>query len=133
MSKLWNVDFGGGAVNRYTDEQYQGLLAAGMLEGVTAQLVVTADMIRAEAQRRIVALTGAADLQSCLIKQLNAQMRATELVNKRALGAVLSEAEEIEAAALQALADGIKAIRAASNELEADPPQDYADDAHWPI
>jgi hypothetical protein len=133
MSKLWNVDFGGGAVNRYTDEQYQGLLAAGMLEGVTAQLVVTADMIRTEAQRRIIALTGAADLQSCLIKQLNAQMRATELVNKRALGAVLSEAEEIEAAALQALADGIKAIRAASNELEADPPQDYADDAHWPI
>lgn len=130
---MWEVDFGGGASNVYTDEQYQGLLAVGLLGGTTARRLVTADMIRTEAQRRIIALTGASDLQSCLIKQLNAQMRATELVNKRALGAVLSEAEEIEAAALQALADGIKAIRAASNELEADPPQDYADDAHWPI
>lgn len=130
---MWEVDFGGGAVSVYTEEQYQGLLAVGLLGGTTSRRLVTGDMIRAEAQRRIIALTGAADLQSCLIKQLNAQMRATELANKRALGAVLSEAEEIEAAALQALADGIKAIRAASNELEADPPQDYADDAHWPI
>ncbi len=39
--------------------------------------------------------------------------------------------ELAEAAALQALADGIKRIRARSNELEADPPSDYADDSHW--
>jgi hypothetical protein len=87
--------------------------------------------VRAEAQRRIIALTGGGDLQSCIIKQLNAQMRATELVNKRALGDVLSSEELAEAAALQALADGIKRIRARSNELEADPPSDYADDSHW--
>jgi len=128
---MWEVDFGGGATNIYTEEQYLGLAAAGLLEGVSAQVVVTADTVRAEAQRRIIALTGAADLQSCIIKQLNAQMRATELVNKRALGVPLSQAEEGEAAALVALADGIKAIRARSNELEADPPADYADDIHW--
>lgn len=88
--------------------------------------------IKAEAQRRIVVLTGAVDLQSCVIKQLNAQMRATELVNKRAMGEALSDAEVSEAAALQALADGIKAIRAASNLLEEAPPHDYTDNGYWP-
>lgn len=89
--------------------------------------------IKEEAQRRIIGLVGASDLQNCLIKQLNAQMRATELVNKRALGAELTEAETAEAGALQALAAAIKSIRAASDALEAlDPiPEDYRDDAHW--
>ncbi len=128
---MWEVDFGGGASNVYTDEQYQGLLAVGLLGGTTARRLVTADMIRTEAQRRIIALTGASDLQSCLIKQLNAQMRATELVNKRALGLGLTADEESEAVALQALADGIKTIRACSNLLEGDPPADYASDSHW--
>lgn len=131
MQRLWDVDFGGGATNLYTEEQYQALAGTGLLEGVSAQAVVTADMVRAEAQRRIIALTRASDLQSCIIKQLNAQMRATELVNKRALGGMLSGEEVSEAAALQSLADGIKAIRARSNALEADPPADYADDSHW--
>ncbi|WBT40171.1 hypothetical protein [Hyphomicrobium sp. DMF-1] len=128
---MWEVDFGGGATNIYTEEAYRGLVAAGLLGGTTARRLVTGDMIRAEAQRRIIALTGASDLQSCLIKQLNAQMRATELVNKRAFGVALTTDEENEAVSLQALADGIKSIRARSNELEADPPADYTDNSHW--
>lgn len=91
------------------------------------------DDVRAEAQRRIIARTGANDLQSAIIKQLNAQMRATELVMKRASGVAWSEDEMHEAAALQTLADDIKAIRAASNVLEAMEriPDDYQDARWW--
>ena len=94
--------------------------------------VVTADDVRAEAQRRIVSLTGAADLTSCLIKQLNANMRANELNDKRVSGGSLTAGEETEAAALRALADAIKAIRAASNAMEDTPPADYAANNRWP-
>lgn len=95
-------------------------------------VVIEADDVRAEAQRRIVAMTGASSLDGCLVKQLNAAMRATELVNKRALGITLTPEEEAEAAALQALADQVKAIRAASNAMEGTPPADFADDRRWP-
>lgn len=89
--------------------------------------------VKAEAQRRITAITGASDIMSCLTKQLNAQMRAAELINIKAEGGALTAEQEAEAAALQALADAIKAIRIKSNEIEAlDPiPADYAADARW--
>lgn len=93
---------------------------------------VSADDVRAEAQRRIIAAVGARDINGCYTKQLNALMRATELTNKRALGEALSSAETAEAAALQAVADKVKAIRAASNVLEPAPPADFAADSHWP-
>lgn len=102
-------------------------------EAKAATHVATAvNLVRAEAQRRIVALTGAADLQSSVAKQLNALMRAMELTNKRTLGVTLTAEEEAEAAALQGLADSIKAIRAASNILGASMPEDVAADHHWP-
>lgn len=93
----------------------------------------TADDVRAEAQRRIVAITGAGDLTGCMIKQLNANMRANELNNKLATGGTLDAGEQAEAAALQALANAVKAIRAKSNILEvSDPiPGDYTDDNWW--
>lgn len=89
--------------------------------------------VKAEAQRRIVALVGTSDLQSCIIKQLNMLMRATELANKRAMGTVLTAGETAEADALQAVADQIKAIRTKSNAIETltPIPNDYADDARW--
>lgn len=92
----------------------------------------SADDVRAEAQRRIVELVGARDLNGCLVKQLNMQMRATELTSKRALGQELTADELAEAARLQAAADAIKAIRAASNAMEAAPPDDYASNGRWP-
>ena len=89
--------------------------------------------VKAESQRRIIAVTGAADFNACLVKQLNAAMRAIELVNKIATGGVLTEVEAAEAAALAALAVSIKAIRARSNEIEAlDPiPADFDTEARW--
>ena len=87
--------------------------------------------IKNEAQQRIVELTGATSLDACLIKQLNALMRATELTNKRAQGQTLTAGEETEAARLEGLASAIKSIRAKSNVLEADPPVDFTSDIHW--
>ena len=92
----------------------------------------TIDDVRAEAQRRIIVLTGTSDLLACMIKQSNANMRANEFNDKRLRGGVLTAAEEAEAAALRGLADKIKAIRVASNAMEANPPADYKADSRWP-
>lgn len=91
----------------------------------------TANDVRAEAQRRIIALVGATDLTGCLIKQLNANMRANEL-NDIMHSRELTSEEAAEATALRSLATQIKAIRAASNDLEPNPPADYADTKYWP-
>jgi hypothetical protein len=56
-----------------------------------------------------------------------------ELTNKLASGIALTDAELIESAALQARFDAIKALRAASNALEPNPPADYQDNSHWPF
>lgn len=93
--------------------------------------IITASDVRAECQNRIVRLVGASSLDACIIKQLNALMRATELVNKKSLGETLSETELAEEAALSALAVRIKQLRAFSNVMEPSPPADYADDRHW--
>jgi hypothetical protein len=90
-----------------------------------------ADDVRVEAQRRIMALVGARDIQGCLIKQLNANMRANELNDYQHTRELTAE-EAAEAAALRGLASMIKAVRAASNVLEPNPPADYADNKYWP-
>lgn len=90
--------------------------------------------VKAEAQRRIIALTGKATLQDCMIKQFNALMRAGQLTDKRVSGEALLAEEETEAILLRGLADKVAAIRAASNAVEAlaTIPLDYAADKHWP-
>ncbi len=94
--------------------------------------VVTVDDVRAEAQRRIVVTVGARDFTDCLVRQLNANMRANELNDIRHTRA-LEPAEQAEADALRNLAAVIKAIRAASNVLEAMTPipADFAADHRW--
>jgi hypothetical protein len=98
---------------------------------VVVSMPATPSDVRNEAQRRIIALTGASSFNECVVKQLNALTRATELANKKASGLSLSAPEEAEAAALQALADSIKGIRAKSNAMEVNPPADYANDSRW--
>lgn len=104
----------------------------GARQGHGVRYVIDASDVRAEAQRRIVARTGSDHLEASLVKQMNALARAGELTDKRAQGVALSDAEEAEAAALRVLADDIKAIRAASNAMESDPPEDFAVDHRWP-
>ncbi len=115
---------------RLTPEQNAALDA--VLAAHAHDRVTPAD-VKEEAQRRIIALTGASTLEACLIKQLNASMRAIELNDKRTSGATLNDTEAAEAAALRALATAIKAVRSASNVLEAmrTIPADYASDKYW--
>lgn len=89
--------------------------------------------VKAEAQRRIIALTGGRDLDTCFIKQFNANMRATELNDKRLNGEAWTAEEQAEAAALRALATAIKAIRTKSNVIEEMQPipLDYVADSYW--
>lgn len=89
--------------------------------------------VKAEAQRRIITLTGTTSLIDCMIKQSNANMRANELNDKRIRGEILSDTETAEAQALRALAATIKAIRAKSNEIEAMSPipSDLSNDGLW--
>lgn len=89
--------------------------------------------VKAEAQRRIIALTGQTELLACMIKQSNANMRANELTDKRISGGTLTAEEELEATALRNLATALKAIRAASNVIEAmEPiPLDYCSNSYW--
>lgn len=92
---------------------------------------ISADDVRAEAQRRIMALVGATTLDGCIIKQLNANMRANELNDIRH-DREWTSGEAAEAAALRGLANQIKAIRVASNVLEPSPPANFKADEHWP-
>ena len=87
--------------------------------------------IKAEAQRRIIALTGTTDLIACMIKQSNANMRANELNDIRISGGTLTAEQEAETQALRNLATAIKAIRAVSDVLEQDPPSDWTSDTYW--
>lgn len=94
--------------------------------------IVTAAHVKTEAQRRIVGIVRAPDLMSCIVKQLNANMRANELNDIR-YSREWTPQEAGEAAALQGLAEVIKGVRAKSNMLEAmNPiPADYAADQYW--
>ena len=88
--------------------------------------------VKDECQRRIMALMGADTFDKCIIKQLNANMRAKELNDIRHDREWTAEEAE-EAALLKLLAATIKAIRAKSNEIELlDPiPLDFASDSRW--
>lgn len=107
---------------------------AQLIAPVLPAVVATAAMVKAEAQRRIIALTGKTSLQDCMIKQSNALMRAAQLTDKRVNGATLTAEEETEAAALRGFADQIQAIRDASDGIERlEPiPAAYGDDKFWP-
>ena len=125
-TSTWRIDFRPEA----TDAQR---LAANAALAAYDPSAPTVGNVKAECQRRIIALTGTTDLISCIIKQSNANMRANELNDKRINGGSLTEAEAGEAVALRNLAVAIKALRARSNDIEAlgEIPLDYAADARW--
>jgi hypothetical protein len=101
--------------------------------------------VKAEALRRIAALFGIANAdqpagsQALMFKEMNATARGVELVSK---GAARTAGEEADAAQLEALWGKVKAIRAASNQVEADinalamwkdvEATDIAGSARWP-
>ncbi len=92
---------------QWTDKPVADVIAARIAE------------IKAIAQSRILALVGTDDLMPGLIKQMNASMRAGQLNDKQVNGG-LTDAEKDEANRLRSLAASISAIRAHSNNLEAE-------------
>jgi len=92
---------------------------------------VTANDIKTEAQRRIIQRLAADDFLDCVVKQLNAIMRAVELTAIRAEGGTWTPQEATEAAALRALTVDIKRIRAKATNLKTKLPADYADEKNW--
>lgn len=123
--KTWRIDFDKDA----TDAQ---IVKAHEVLGAWAPNAVLPEDLQAEAQRRIVELVGAKTFEKSVAKQMNALMRAAELNNKLAEEKGLTSEESAEAAQLKAMASTINAIRAASNAMEDNPPDDYTNDKHWP-
>jgi hypothetical protein len=85
------------------------------------------DAVKAEARRRITQ-------RFPDWKQANMTARGVELTFKLAQGQSLDAQEAAEVAALQAAWSWIKAVRAASDAIEAlaPMPADFASDTHWP-
>lgn len=90
-----------------------------------ADAVVTPAMLQEEARRRILA-------RYPDWMQQNMTARGVELQDMWRRNGSWTMEEEAEATALQAAWDWIKAVRAASNAMEANPPADFRNDAHWP-
>lgn len=107
------------------NSDYAALIASGTPIAAFQAPPPTADDVRAEARRRILAVYPD-------WKQLNMNARATELTSIEMRQGSLTPEEETERGALEAAWQWIKSVRAASNAMEADPPADFADDANWP-
>ena len=88
-----------------------------------AASAVTADDVRAEAGRRILAVYGWAQQNNML----------AEAISLSEIGA--SDRNDAQNARVVVLNDAwawVAAVRAASNVMEASPPDNYRDDSHWP-
>lgn len=113
-----------------------------LIPGDTSMFVLDADdvaaweqeeclnKIRAEAQRRIMALVNARNVSHLDVLISNANREAIRLLRKSAANWTAEEAAR--AVQLEQIDIAIEAIRAASNVLEADPPEDCTDDQYWP-
>ncbi len=91
---------------------------------------ITASDVRAEAQRRLILLTGARDADHLGIVIANSTRETMRLMRKGAGN--WSAQDAVRAASLDRLDRAIEAVRAASNTMEASPPADYTSDARWP-
>lgn len=110
---------------------YQALVASGVTIETYVAPVPTADDVRAECRRRMMALLAARDAAHLDILISNGTREAVRLLNKQRLGGALTDDEAARAAQLAASDQAIEALRAASNAFETDPPDDFADDRNW--
>lgn len=91
----------------------------------------TADDVRAECKRRLIAALGARDATHLDQLIANGSREAIRLLRIKS-GRDWTIAEAARAAELEAMDATIESLRAASNAMEAAPPADYAADTHWP-
>ena len=115
------------------NRHYAAIVESGAAIADYASPMPTVDDVRAEAQRRIIALVGARDAAHLEIIITNGLREAARLLQKEVDGVVLTVDEQTRKTLLAHVDMAIEAIRTASNVLEVmDPvPLDFADDAHW--
>lgn len=87
--------------------------------------------VRAECQRRMIALVGARDARDLDVKIANASREAIRLQDIRLEGLVWTPEQADRVVELRLVDALIEQLRAASNDMEQDPPADYQDDARW--
>ncbi len=105
--------------------KFDAWIAAGNTPDPVDPVIVTTDMVKAEARRRI--LDNFPEW-----KQANMTARMVELNKIRADAGSWTANEQTEVAAIQSAWDWVKSVRAASDGLELSLPADYLDDGHWP-
>lgn len=76
--------------------------------------------VKAEAQRRILALDPSWTSENFVVKQMNLMMQVSALLDKKLGGATLTAAEDGLLAAARTIKANIDAIRSASDQVEAD-------------
>ena len=110
-----------------------------LVETVAAEsLPASAEDVRAEAQRRMIARLGARDvahLEVIISNGVREQGRLQAIrtgIPGLAAPRDWTAEETARAQVLWAADVAIEAIRSASNAMEQSPPDDYAADLHWP-
>jgi hypothetical protein len=107
-------------------EEYQKWLMEGNTPAPTDPVVVTADMIKAEAGKRIL-------VRYPQWKQANMTARMVELNKIRADVGSWTAGEQIEVDVIQSAWDWVKSVRSASDALELTLPVDYNNNnLYWP-
>ena len=122
-------------------DAHLGTLTLSGIDQATAEAALTAyrpkapaaQDVRAEAERRMMALLGARDARHLDLLIANGTREAIRLIRQREERPWTAD-EAARAAALEATDAAIEAIRTASNALEsmAPVPADYTADARWP-
>lgn len=93
----------------------------------------TLDDVRAECQRRMLAICHARDAADLSVKIANAQREAARYLNILVAGNQLDNDQAARRTILMELDAAIERLRAKSNALEATSPipKDFADDKYW--
>jgi len=137
----------GGSLTAGTEASYNAIVwedarpkpAWSEIEAAAAQAALpTADDVRAEAQRRIMALAGARDADHLALLISNATREAIRLQEIKIAHLSAPESQPdwtgeqaTRAAGLLAMDAAIENLRARSNAMEQNPPENYTDDSHW--
>lgn len=89
--------------------------------------------VRAECQRRMIAMCHARDAEDLAVKIANAQREAARYLNILVAGNPLDNDQAARRTILMELDAAIERLRAKSNALEATSPipKDFADDKYW--
>lgn len=114
------------------NRHYRALLAAGVVIDEADTPDTTLDMIRDEAERRIMLVLGSRDAAHMAQEIQEMQSEAIALMRKQLRGETLTADEAVRATALDLIDASMRAIRQAEAALGFVKPADYRADKYWP-